>query len=485
MSYIGIDLGTTFSVVAYYDSLVERSKIIEDRSVALVASRVNVRDNKLLVGDGRDVGTGGNAELFKRYMGDPDKVYSLGGEEYTPTQLSTAVLKHMKGMAEAQIDKIGEAVVTVPANFSHEARDATMVAAKEAGLDVKYIVNEPTAAALYYASVGKGDLSGKYAVYDLGGGTFDVTIMDVQGYEVDVIRSDGVRKLGGHDFDKALMGLVKEKYQAEAGKALDLDQRAMFDLEDEVTKAKHELSEQEETQIFIKREQLTVTRAEFEEAISSLIAQAEMLCESLLEEIGLKPSDLEAVFLAGGSTRIPAVRRSVESVFKQAGTSTVDVDKVVALGAALYAAHKAGEGGDIEVSESTALHFGTIALGVDASSDRPEEINDILIERGAKIPTSVTREYYTVAHGQTQVACEVTESRTEESNPKFVTKVAERDLEVPPDRPAGQVIEVTFSYTENQMLHASFKDVASGETVELHISKSGDDTIDGVEKHTV
>ena len=348
MGYIGIDLGDTFSMVAYCDSSDRAPRVIED-PVALIPSRVCARDGKLLVGP-KHIGAGGCAELFKRHMGDPDKVYSLGGEEYTPTQLSTAVLKHMKGMAEAQIGAIIEAVVTVPANFPHEARDATMVAAKEAGLDVKYIVNEPTAAALYYASVGRRKLSGKYAIYDLGCGTFDVTIFDAQGYEVDVIRSDGVRKFGGRDFDEALLGLVKEKYEAKAGKALDLDQRAMFDLEDEVTKAKHELSEEEETQIFIKRVQVTVTRAEFEEAISSLIAQAEMLCESLLEEIGLEPSDLGAVFLTGGDTRIPAVRRSVKSVFKQTGTSTVDADKAVALGAALYAAHRASKGGEGDVS---------------------------------------------------------------------------------------------------------------------------------------
>ena len=483
MSYIGIDLGTTFSVVAYYDKLVERSKVIED-PVALVPSRVSVKDGKLLVGV-KGVGADDFAELFKRHMGDPDKTYSLEGEEYTPTQLSAEVLKHMKGMAEAQLEEIGEAVVTVPANFPHEARDATMVAAKEAGLDVKYIVNEPTAAALYYASVGKGKLSGKYAVYDLGGGTFDVTIMDVQGYEVEVIGSEGVRELGGRDFDEALLGLVKEKYKAESGKAFDLDQRAMRTLKDEVTKAKHELSEQEGTQIFIKRETLTVTRAEFEEAISSLITQAEMLCEALLEEVNLKPSDLEAVFLAGGSTRIPAVRRSVESVFKQAGTSTVDVDKVVALGAALYAAYKAGQAEGVEVSERTSKCFGTIVLGLDASHEEAEHYNDVLIKRGEPLPTSFTKEYETVARGQTHINCRVTESRTEERNPKFVAMIASKDLKLPPGRPAGQAIEVTFSYTENQIMHASFKDVASGETVELHISESGDDTIEGAEKFTV
>ena len=262
-NYVGIDLGTTFSAVAYIDETGRPQIVNNDRDENITPSIVGKRGEKLVVGESARRAWGADdrkgAARFKRDMGTSN-THQIDDNDYTPTELSAAVLKELKSQTEARVGPIVESVVTIPANFAHEARDATMAAAKMAGLDVKYIINEPTAAALFYAYQSDGDLSGTYVVFDLGGGTFDVSIIKVLGQDVEVLASNGLHKLGGSDFDQALWNLVAEKYKAESGEDLTLED---FDM-NEVETAKKTLSDRKKVSLEIDREFIDLSRSEFE-----------------------------------------------------------------------------------------------------------------------------------------------------------------------------------------------------------------------------
>ena len=493
-NYVGIDLGTTFSAVAYIDETGRPQIVSNDRDENITPSIIGKRGEKLVVGESARRALGADdrkgAARFKRDMGTSN-THQIDDNDYTPTELSAAVLKELKSQTEARVGPIVESVVTIPANFAHEARDATMAAAKMAGLDVKYIINEPTAAALYYAYQSDGDLSGTYVVFDLGGGTFDVSIIKVLGQDVEVLASNGLHKLGGADFDQALWNLIAEKYKAESGEDLTLED---FDM-NEVETAKKTLSDRKKVSLEIDREFIDLSRSEFEEAISTLLAQIEMMCESTLDEAEISPADITSVFFAGGSTRMPSVQKIAENVFKQEPISTVNVDEVVALGAALYAAHKS-DGSNLseiqkksidklKVSERTSCFFGTLSIGYSESKGEAL-MNSILIKKGESIPCSVTKSFFTTHQGQTVISCMITESKAPETDPRFVKIIHEEDMELPPDRPSEQEIQVTYSYDENQIMNAVFKDVSSDtETVILLTMAEKDDNSADIDKFLV
>lgn len=480
-NYVGIDLGTTFSAVAYIDESGRPTIINNDRDQNITPSCVAKIKGELVVGE-RARRQWGNDEdnaaaRFKRDMGKSAK-HTIDGQEYTPTELSAAVLKKIKTDVESRVGPISEAVITIPANFSQEARDATMEAGRMAGLEVKYIINEPTAAALYYAYQSDGDMGGTYAVFDLGGGTFDVSIIKVKGQDVEVIASNGLDKLGGDDFDKSLWNLVAAKYEEEVGSPLLREDFPLNEAEDE----KKSLSSRKKSTAEIGRELIDIKRLEFEESISSLLAQVEMMCEGTMDEADVTPDDIEAVFLAGGSTRMPCVVDIATKVFKQEPVSTVNVDEVVALGACLYAAYKSNGAHlseiqkksveKLNVSEVTNECFGTISIGFSESKGEAL-VNSILIQKGQKIPCSVTKSYFTASEGQTAINCTITESKSPETNPKFVKVIHEEELELPPGRPAEQEVQITYSYDENQIMHATFKDVESGNETQITLSRAG------------
>jgi len=478
-AFIGIDLGTTFSAVATIDEAGRPIVVHNKEGKNITPSCVTESDGVIEVGEFARR-TWGNAPeraaaRFKRDMGTSKK-YSINGRDFTPTDLSSLVLKKLLQDTRSAIGSVGEAVVTIPANFAHEARDATMAAAKAAGLNVRYIINEPTAAALYYAFKTGETLSGVYAVYDLGGGTFDVSVIRVDGQDVDVLASNGVSRLGGDDFDSALLEIVKKKYKESTGEELDPQDFTKNDAEEE----KKSLSGRKRTTAKVGRELIDVSREEFEEAISSKVTQAEMICESTIHEAGVDAADIKGVFLAGGSTRIPLVQNSISRVFQQEPIASVNVDEVVALGAALYAAYKGDKSNlsaaqqnsiaKIKVAESTNMCFGTISVGHDAARDEAKLTNSILIRKGEKIPCSVTESFFTMYDGQTSVNCRVTQSTAPESDPRFVKVIWEGDLELPPGRREGQEIRVTFAYDENQLMQCSFVDVTTGRKTKIDLS---------------
>jgi len=451
------------------------------------------------VGDGarknlsRDPNTFGR---FKRDMGT-DVFFSAYGNSYSPTDLSAFVLKKISRDAAKSIGQIDEAVITIPANFSHEAREATMQAGQLAGLNSKNIINEPTAAAIYYAYKAGQELQGAYAVYDLGGGTFDVSIIRVSGRDVEVLATNGIGKLGGDDFDKALQGLIQGEFKKQTGVNLADDDYDIGHAETD----KKSLSNREKVLVRVsaagKRANVEITRSMFEERISTLVAQTEMLCESTLIEAGINKSEISDVFLAGGSTRIPLVEASVERIFGSKPISTANVDEVVALGAALYSAYKGDQTllspvqrqvvKDLNVSEITSKCFGVIAISADMNRSEYRLQNSILINKGSAIPIAVSEPFFTTHDGQTAVQCRVTESNSPERDPRFVKVIWEGALELPESRPEGQEIMVEFAYDENQVMHCSFTDSATSVVteVDLHMSAVGKKPTADIERFTV
>lgn len=495
-AYIGIDLGTTFSAVSVIDDTGRPIIVHNDEGNNITPSCVSERNNTITVG--REalkiwaVDENKAASRFKREMGTAKK-YRIGENEFTPTELSTFILKKIVKDAKKSVGEITEAVITIPANFANEAREATLAAAEAAGLNVNFIINEPTAAALYYAFKSGEELGGYYAVYDLGGGTFDISIINVQGQDVEVVSTSGVSKLGGDDFDEALKNIVEKKYFEKTGESLQPGDYTKLDAEED----KKSLSKRSSVFTKVLREGIDVSRDEFEEAISKYIAQTEMLCETALDEANLSASQIKGVLLAGGSTRIPLVRESIKRAFNQEPISSINVDEIVALGASLYCAYK-GEKTDltpvqknalkkIKVKEVTSKYFGTIALVQDQEREQSRLENKILINKGESIPVSVTDSFFTINDGQDIVNCQITEASTPERDPNFVKVIWEGDFELPSGRERGQEIKISYSYNENQVMECKFTDVASNREKKVDLSLRSGEKIDtsGIDKFLV
>jgi molecular chaperone DnaK len=477
---IGIDLGTSFSAVAVIDET-GRPQIVpnKDGSRLTPSCIAETSSGVFEVGEYARRQAGNAPELaaarFKRDMGTSLK-HTINGRAFSPTQLSTFVLKKLVADTASRIGHIDEAVVTIPANFANEAREATLAAARAAGLNIKYIINEPTAAALYYAFKYNQSMNGIFAVYDLGGGTFDISIIKTSGQDVEVVATNGIAKLGGDDFDAALQRIVRRKFKEQTGKDLSPDEFTKNDAEQE----KRALSARKQVTVRVARNLIDVTRDEFEEAISTLVTQAEMLCEATLEEANIDVADLDGILLSGGSTRVPLVQESIRRALKKEPIAVENVDEIVALGAALYSAYKSDHSrltaaqrtsvSRINVSETTGKCFGTISLSFNSNRNEKTLTNNIIIPKGAKIPCSVTRPFYTVYQDQRTVECQVTESTAAETDPRFVKVIWKGELELPPNRPDNQEIKVSFAYDENQVMRCSFIDVATGRKIEQDLS---------------
>ena len=508
---VGIDLGTTFSAVATLDEFGQPSIVHNAEGGNTTPSVIEFfSDGRVDVGEEarRNLGIRGLYAVgrFKKYMGGAVESPTEGsdgtwgtyqalkairedlGKDLTPTDLSALVLKKLKQDAEEALqDEIVQAVVTVPASFSHEAREATMAAAKQVGLNIEHIINEPTAAALSYSFANTG-ARGIYAVYDLGGGTFDISIIRVDGTDIEVLSSNGVLNLGGDDFDGALQTLAMEKYADEFGGTPD--PRAYTRNNAEKTKITLSRRSRERASASFRGKEVEIRREEFEECISSYLAQAEMLCQASLDDAELQPKDIDSVILAGGSTRIPKVRESVKKVFGRDPILSKNPDEVVALGASLYAAVRGDQSvlttlqrdaiDEIDIQERTSKCFGTLHLGVDELLGEMTDRNSVLIGRDTAIPCQVTKTFYTVYDNQVGVNLSVTESPRHMEDPNFVKTIWTGELDLPEGRPSNQPIEVTFGFDDSQMMHCSFKDVNSGETEKVDLRRgTGDSSGDG------
>ena len=504
---IGIDLGTTNSAFAYMvagkpevitnaegnrttPSVVAVNKSGE-RLVGQVAQRQRVTNPKnTIYGVKRLIGRKFKDDEVQRDLdilpfeivkkGDGVAV-KMGDKDYTPEEVSAMILGKIKSDAEAFLgEKVTEAVITVPAYFDDSQRQATKDAGKIAGLEVKRIINEPTAAALAYGLEGKKDE--KIAVFDLGGGTFDVSILELGDGVFEVRSTNGDTHLGGEDFDNRIVNHFLEVFKKEEGVDLKSDKAAMQRLKDEAEKAKKELSTTTETEInlpFItadadgpKHFEYKMTRAKLEELVADLVDRLAKPVEKALKDADMKASDINEIVLVGGMTRMPAVVEKVKAIFGKDPLKGVNPDEVVAVGAAIQGGVLAGDVKDVLLLDVTPLSLGIETMG---------GVSTKLIERNSTIPTSKSETFSTAADNQPQVEIHVLQGEREMANDNKSLGRFILDGIAPAPRGVPQ-IEVTFNLDANGILNVTAKDKGTGKEQSITIQDSGNMSKEDIEK---
>lgn len=482
----GIDLGTTFSALAILNAIGKPEIVPNADGDRLTPSAIFFDEDNpgIRVGieaiNSRYLNAQRSVRWIKRHMGDPNYRKNIDGKDWTAVELSALILKKLKEECSAEHGEIRDTIISVPAHFDEVRRKATMDAGSLAGLNVIGIVNEPVAAALFYAT--SREVSGRVLVYDLGGGTFDVTIMDVKGHKMDIICSQGDHALGGIDFDQKILEILQRNYKDKFGVELIGSEEDRAKYEDEAEDIKKTLSRREIAKKMLYgpagNMRVEITRETFEQAVSSLIARTEILLEVALEEAGIKPSDIDNVLLVGGSTRIPLVQQRIEKMFGFVPEITVNVDECVALGAALHAGltmlrEKPNEVSagiarglqDINLTDVCNHSYGTICAPIDKETGRRVIANRIILQKNTPLPCEATQMFYTMTEGQTKL--EITITQGEDTSPEYVNKIATYKFELPPNRPAQCPIKVTYSYDVNQRMHCKFEDIESGKALEV------------------
>lgn len=471
---IGIDLGTTNSAVAVLEGG-EPKIIANPEGGRTTPSVVAFKDGETQVGEvaKRQAITNPNTiSSIKRHMGEAGYKVNVDGKDYTPQEISAMILQYIKNFSEKYLgDKVTEAVITVPAYFNDSQRQATKDAGKIAGLEVKRIINEPTASALAYG-LDKGDADEKVLVYDLGGGTFDVSILELGDGVFQVLSTNGDTHLGGDDFDKAIMDWLVADFKAQNDIDLSQDKMALQRLKDAAEKAKKDLSGVSETEIslpFISAGangplhlQTTLSRAKFNELTADLVEKTRIPVENALKDADLSASDINKVILNGGSTRIPAVQEAVQKWTNKEPDHSINPDEAVALGAAIQGGVITGDVKDVVLLDVTPLSLGIETMG---------GVFTKLIDRNTTIPTSKSQVFSTAADNQPAVDIHVLQGeRSMAADNKTLGRFQLADI---PAAPRGvPQIEVKFDIDKNGIVNVSAKDLGTGKSQKITIKSS-------------
>ena len=483
---IGIDLGTTNSCVAVMEGG-SASIITNAEGARTTPSVVNIKDNgEIIVGEiaKRQAITNPTSTVLsiKTHMGSDYKVH-INGKDYTPQEISAMILKKLKKDAEAYLgEEVKEAVITVPAYFTDAQRQATKDAGAIAGLEVKRIINEPTAAALAYGLDKNKDE--KVLVFDLGGGTFDVSILEIADGVIEVLATAGNNHLGGDDFDAKIIDWLVSEFKKEQGIDLSNDKMAYQRLKDAAEKAKKELSTMMEAQISLpfitmdatgpKHLEMKLTRAKFNDLTRDLVEATQGPTRTALSDAGLSPADIDEVLLVGGSTRMLSVQEWVESYFGKKPNKGINPDEVVAAGAAIQGGVLMGDVKDVLLLDVTPLSLGIETLG---------GVCTRIIEKNTTIPVKKSQVFSTAVDNQPAVTINVLQGERAKAADNH--KLGEFNLEGIPAAPRGiPQIEVTFDIDANGIVHVSAKDLGTGKENTVTISGSTNLSKEDIERMT-